>query len=145
MKKTQYGDYAKWVTFEVMANFQVRLILTDDLLKSATMRGLSAASDNADAFCFHLKATGLSYLVLNLNSPEATVAHECWHIVHRVLTYCGVADMDDEIVAYHLDHLVEQVYKFKNAIQSASRKEKTDEPKRKRRTGGAAASKRRNR
>jgi hypothetical protein len=24
-KLTQYGDYAKWVTFDVMANYQVRL------------------------------------------------------------------------------------------------------------------------
>ena len=86
MKKTQYGDYAKWVTFEVMASFQVRLILTEDLSKSAVARLGNTADGPADAFCYHIKGEGRSYLFLKLDSPEATVAHECWHIVHRVLT-----------------------------------------------------------
>lgn len=120
-KLTPYGDYATWVTFEIMANYHVRLILTDDLLKSATRTG-SRPDGPSDAFCFHIKGESRSYIFLKLDSAESTVAHECWHIVHRVLTWCNVKDMDDEIVAYHLDYMVEQVYKFKKAILAGKAK-----------------------
>lgn len=143
---TQYGDYATWISFPVMANYQVRLILTNDLQKSANSR-LSQPPQNADAFCYHVKDEGRSYIFLGLDAEESTVAHECWHIVHRVLTYCGVQDMDDEIVAYHLDHIVEQVYRFKNAIKapkSGTKKEVTSGQSN-RRTGSKAANQTRNR
>jgi hypothetical protein len=130
-KLTEYGDYATWVSFEVMANYQVQLIITDDLMKSAKGR-INSSPEEADAFCFHVKGAGRSYIFLRHDSDESVVAHECWHIVHRVLTYCGVADMDDEIVAYHLDHMVEKVYEFKKAIQSSTKKEASDGRKKRR-------------
>ena len=141
-KPTEYGDYATWVSFDVMANYQVRLIFTNDLVKSATAR-IAAPSPDGDAFCYHVKGDGRSYIFLKFDSDESTVAHECWHIVHRVLTYCGVQDMDDEIVAYHLDHMVEKVYQFKNAIKSSTKKEVQNDDNG--RTGSKAANKTRNR
>jgi hypothetical protein len=133
-KMTEFGDYATWITFEVMANFQVRLILTNDFSKSAAARLGSTNREGGDAFCFHVKGEGRSYIFLKLDSDEGTVVHECWHIVYRMLKWCGVVDMDDEIIAYHLDHLVEKVYEFKNAIKSSTTKEARN-GKRKRRTG----------
>jgi hypothetical protein len=116
-KLTQYGDYATWVTFEVMANYRVRLVLTKDLLKSSERLGTRPElGASTDAFCFHVAGEGRSYIFLQLNSSESTVAHECWHIVHKVLAYCGVIDLDSELVAYYLDHMVEKVYEFKKAI-----------------------------
>lgn len=123
-KITEYGDWATWVHFEVMANYSVRLVFTDDLLKSAKARIGSTPDRDADAFCYHVKGVGQSYMFLKFDSSESTVAHECWHIIHQVLTYCGVVDMDDEIVAYHLDHMVEKVYEFKNKIQSEKKHDK---------------------
>jgi hypothetical protein len=118
-KMTEYGDYATWLNFPVMSNYAVRLIFTDDLDKSAAGRRLSSRpSVKADAFCFHVKDEGQSYIVLKHDSNEGTIAHECWHIVHRVLGYCGVADMDDEIVAYHISYMVEKVYEFKKRVQA---------------------------
>jgi hypothetical protein len=119
IKKSQYGDYAKWVGFEIMANYQVRVILTEDLIKSAKSRLGSEPGESADAFCYHVKDTGRSYIFLPLDAPESTVVHEAWHIIHRVLTYCHVVDMDDEVVAYHLDHLIEKIYEFKKAVKSS--------------------------
>lgn len=119
---TPYGDYAKWVTFEVMANYQVRLIITNDLLKSADAQLGSRPSEGADAFCFHVKGTGRSYIFLKHDSPPDVVAHECYHIIHRIFTWCNVEDWDNEIVAYHLSHMVEEVYKFKKEIQKSRSK-----------------------
>ena len=120
-RKTQYGDYAKWISFEVMANYQVRLILTDDLRKSGAARLGCPPDDGADAFCYHIKGEGRSYLFLKLDSPEGTVVHECWHIIFCMFNWCGVKDFDDECTAYHLDHLVEKVYEFKKSIQEVTR------------------------
>jgi hypothetical protein len=126
VKKTQYGDYATWVDFEVMANYRVRLILTDDIFKSAKGRLGSIPEDSADAFCFHVKSTGMSYLVLKHDSPAGTIAHECWHIIYRMFHWCGVRDFDDETTAYHLDHLIEKVYDFYDAVKSSNTKEASD-------------------
>lgn len=123
-KITKFGDYAKWVTFEVMANFQVRVVFSDDLFKSAKARLGSIPDESADAFVYHVKDEGKSYIFLPMDASENVVVHECWHIVRRVFRWCHVADLDDEIVAYHLDHLVEKVYEFKNTIPKKESNEK---------------------
>ncbi len=129
-KISEYGDYATWVTFEIMAGYQVRVILTNDLDKSAKARLNSNPEVHGDGFVFNVKGEGRSYIFLEHDAPESTVAHECWHIVHRIMDWCG-AELDDEVVAYHLDHMVEKVYQFKNAIKSSTRKKSNE---RKRRT-----------
>jgi hypothetical protein len=122
-KVTEYGDWATWVGFEVMANYQVRVILTNDIAKSSRGRLSSGPDGNADAFCYHVEGDGKSYIFLPLDAPECTFVHECWHVIYRMFHYCGVTDFDDEVTAYHLDHLVEKVFEFKNAVKSSITKE----------------------
>ena len=43
--------------------------------------------------------------------------------------YCHVVDMDDEVIAYHLDHMVEKVYEFKEAIEAAVKSSVKEEGK----------------
>ena len=118
MKKTQHGDYAMWLTFNVLARYQVRIIFSNDVRKSAIKRiGHDPIDKDADAFVYHLRDTGMSYIFLPLDTTEHMVAHEAWHIVFRMFHYVHVQDMDDEMVAYHLGHLVEKIYEFKNKIQ----------------------------
>jgi hypothetical protein len=132
-KITEFGDYATWVTFEVMASYQVRVILSKDLAKSAKLRlGCNPESTDGGGFVFNVKGEGRSYIFLEHEAPESTVAHECWHIVHQIMDWCG-AELDNEVVAYHLDHMVEKVYEFKNAIKSSTRR--SPNGKRKRRAG----------
>ena len=119
VRMTQYGDWATWIEFDVMANYCVRIIFSNDIIKSAKERIGRGPGEGADAFCYHVHDTGRSYIFLPLDSPPGTIVHECWHIVHRVMGYCHVTDMDDEVVAYHLDHMVEKVYEFKEAIEAA--------------------------
>ena len=126
-KKTQYGDYAKWLNFTVMANYSVRLIITDDLTKSGKARLGKGPKENSDAFCSHITGEGMSYLFLRHDSTESTVAHECWHIVYRMFNWCGVQDFEDELTAYHISYLVEKVYEFKNAVKSSTKKEVSDD------------------
>jgi hypothetical protein len=117
---TQYGDYATWITFEVMAGFTVRLVFSDDVVKSAIARIGHGPGEKADAFVYNVKDDGKTYVFLPLDADESTIAHECWHVIHRMFEYCGVDGFDNEMTAYHLDHLIEYVYKFKRAIQATS-------------------------
>ena len=120
MKKTQHGDYAMWLTFNVLARYQVRIIFSNDVRKSAIKRiGHDPIDKDADAFVYHLRDTGMSYIFLPLDATEHMVAHEAWHIVFRMFHYVHVQDMDDEMVAYHLGHLVEKIYEFKNKIKKS--------------------------
>ena len=118
-KKTQFGDYATWIRFEVFSSYAVRLILTDDLTKSAKARlGHMPADPAADGFVFHPNEIAQSYIFLPMNPSENVIAHEAWHIVHKVMDYVG-AGIDSEVVAYQPGWLVGQIYRFKNSIQEA--------------------------
>ena len=134
MRKTKYGDYAKWLRFEVFSRYAIRLIFSSDLKKSAMGRlGHMPSDEFADAFVFHVKDHGQSYIFLPLKVSEGVVAHEAWHIIHRVLNFAGVEEFDNEVVAYHLGWLVEQIYKFKNQIsekRNDQRKPRTGRKKR---------------
>jgi hypothetical protein len=130
MKKTRYDDYAKWTNFDVFSNYTVRIVFSSDLRKSAMGRlGHMPADESAVAFVFHVHNRSQSYIFLPLDTSESTVAHEAWHVVHKVLKCSGVEEFDDEVVAYHLGWLVRQIYQFKNQISE----KKHDQ--RKRRTG----------
>lgn len=134
MRKTKYGDYAKWLRFEVFSRYAIRLIFSSDLRKSAMGRfGHMPSDEFTDAFVFHVKDHSQSYIFLPLKVSESTVAHEAWHVIHNVMTFAGVEAFDDEVVAYHLGWLVEQIYKFKNQIsekRNAKRKRGTGSKKR---------------
>jgi hypothetical protein len=114
-KLTPYNDYAMWVTFDIFSNYRVRLVISDDLVKSGKARLNSAPDAGGDGFVFNVTGEGRSYLFLTSNSVEGTVAHECWHVVRRMFDWIG-ADLDNELVAYHLGYMVDKVYEFKRAI-----------------------------
>jgi hypothetical protein len=127
-KKTKYGDYATWLYFDVFAKYQVRIIFTDDLMKSTDARITKMPSTNADA-CVYNTLLGRSYIFLKNTSPPGTVAHEAWHVVRNIFTYVGVKKFDDETVAYHLDYLVEAIYKFKEQILKAEKENEPSKPR----------------
>jgi len=51
------------------------------------------------------------YLVFSLDPEPGHIAHESFHAVWNMLKGVG-AELDDETVAYHLDHLVSHIHKF---------------------------------
>jgi hypothetical protein len=120
-KKTKYGDYATWIKFEVFSNYHVRLVFSNDLAKSAKGRlGHMPADHAADAFVYHPTDGAQSYMFLPMHAGEGTIAHEAWHVVHKIFGYVG-AEMDNENVAYHLGWLIKEIYDFKKAVKSSRR------------------------
>lgn len=60
------------------------------------------------ALSVHVDDDLKSFIFLTSDSDAGTVAHEAWHCVSRMLEASG-AELDDEVVAYHLGYLVRRI------------------------------------
>jgi len=69
--------------------------------------------EDTEAATFHTTNLSESFLFFRpkRHVKVSTIAHECWHVVHRMLDYSG-AVLDNETVAYHLGFLVGAVCKL---------------------------------
>lgn len=71
-------------------------------------------------------------IIYQCSAEAGTIAHESWHAVRRMLVHVG-AELENEVVAYHLGHLVQQTTLFKNSPRrkkkSAKAKKKVDKKK----------------
>jgi hypothetical protein len=130
-KKTQYGDYATWIYFPILARYAVRLIITDNLAKSFGERlGEGRLGGCTDGCCFHDK-NGQTWMFLSDGVSQGTVAHEAFHVMYEIHDYIG-AKVENEMLAYHLGYLVNEVEKFRDkvkrvkATKSFTKKEASD-------------------
>lgn len=113
-------EHRRRVLFPVFSNYQVRIIFSDDLAKSYEKifkRPLDRDVDMTNAF-HAISKSGCSHLFFRIgNAPSGTIAHECVHVIWRLLIeWAGVTKMDDEVVAYHVGWLVQQVTNFRNEL-----------------------------
>ena len=67
--------------------------------------------DGAGLYSFN-QDKGVGTIFLVYNTDAGTIAHECWHCVKRMFEYVG-AHLDNELVAYTLGYLVNEVNKLK--------------------------------
>lgn len=103
------------VRFPVFANYTVNIVITDDVVKSRKSRDakLGEPYDGVTAQAIHswpLDGQGSSWLFFTQNVGAGTVAHECFHCVRRIMRWLG-ADIENEVVAYHLGYLVDKTWK----------------------------------
>lgn len=103
------------IEFPVFSSYIVHVEIMSDLKKTLlkyphTKNIPDEDSDNCDAMTVHDEGH-LSFLFLKYNSSVGAVAHECWHVVRRMMTIMGV-EIDSETTAYHLGYLVNQVFRF---------------------------------
>jgi hypothetical protein len=121
MKKNKYGDFRRTVVFPVFSRYGVHVVFTDDIARSKKHRyGNDRDCDNAEAM--HIpNVGGTSYLLFKYDAGPRIIAHECWHAVRGLLLWVG-AELDNEVVAYHLGYLVGEVHKFSSAVKSSTKK-----------------------
>lgn len=67
--------------------------------------------DDCKALTHHLEDVKESIIFLRSKFTIADIVHESWHVIFRMFEYFG-AELEDEVVAYHLDYLVQQIYNF---------------------------------
>jgi|SRR5690348_16273695 len=102
------------IEFPVFSYYIVHVEVTSDIKKTAAKyeqtRNIPDL-ENGDAWSIHPANENFSFIFLKPNPSVGTIAHECWHVVKRMMDYMGV-ELDSETVAYHLGYLVDKVFRF---------------------------------
>ncbi len=68
------------------------------------------------------KCSYYSYIFLKPDASAGNISHEVYHAICNMFHYIG-AEHEDEILAYHIGYLVDEIEKLK-AIKLGTRKEK---------------------
>lgn len=55
-----------------------------------------------------------AFIFLNPKETPGIIAHECYHGISRMFEYIGADSVDEEIMAYTLGDIIDQVSKFIN-------------------------------
>lgn len=104
------------IRFPVFANYIVYVVVTEDIKASSDkVYKIEPVDDEKATAAMHAApadGTPEAYLFFH---PErlhyGTIAHESWHCVRRLLMLMG-AELENEVVAYHLGYLVTELHKF---------------------------------
>jgi hypothetical protein len=121
--------YELVLTFPVFSDYKIVTTITKDL--SETSRYIADrdylkdhnGSDTADAFTATFPLKSLSRIYLLPDPDMGTVAHEAYHAVRALLERFGCKD-DEEVIAYHLGYIVDQIAAFNLSVRSKFKKGK---------------------
>lgn len=116
MSKPRLRIKKREVEFSIFSGYTVYIIATNDIARAALRFKQTKNTDigtDTQAICVHEVDNGITYMFLPFTSDAGDVAHECWHVVKRMLEYVG-AELENEVVAYHLGFLVRQAHKTLN-------------------------------
>jgi hypothetical protein len=117
LKKTKHGDYEKKVTFPVFSGYAVRIVFTDDLPKSRISRyGNAGAAGEGDTNAMVSTNSEGCHIFFKPMARTGVIAHEAYHAVRRMLDWIGARECDEEVVAYHLTHLVDVIAVFQQRV-----------------------------
>ena len=104
------------IEFPVLSNYQIHVEVTSDLKKALAKypqtKNIYEEEDiTTDAMAVHVNNDGTSFIFLPPNASAGTIAHECWHVVRRMMDYLGI-ELGNEVVAYYLGYLVNRIFRF---------------------------------
>lgn len=102
--------------------FTVHLIFSKSAVDSRKKRDklFKRVYDDGPACALHCTITGDesgSYIFLPLNTGIESVVHECCHAIWRIQQVTG-AEFCNETAAYHTGHLVAEVCRFMDKMNS---------------------------
>lgn len=107
----------KVLDFSILGHYQVHIELSSNIraalkkYKQTENVNMDDDDEDTDALAIHVKNVSFSYIFLPHNARPGTIAHESWHVVRRMFEHVG-ADLEDEMVAYHIGYLVDQIVKM---------------------------------
>ena len=98
------------VIFPVFSNYLVHAEITNDLYKAMDRYPETKVIEDRDceAITVNVVKEPRSFIFLKEGVSPGTIAHESWHVVRRMMNYMDV-ELDNEVVAYHLGHLVDKI------------------------------------
>lgn len=101
------------VHFPVFSDYFVHIEVASDIKKAMQKyppTKVIEMDDSTDAVTVHVEEA-MAFIFLPKNAKAGTIAHECWHAIHHMMSVFNV-DIESETVAYHLGYLVEKASKL---------------------------------
>ena len=117
MKKPLLKEKIKEVWFAPY-EYLITVIITNNVLDSRTNRNEKLGELDKEFFTKYTDAlhnhnnSPEGHIFLNENVTFGTIAHECYHAISRMFQWIG-AEKEEEITAYHIGYLVDEIEKFK--------------------------------
>ena len=105
------------IEFPVFSNYWIHAEFASDIA-AATKKYPSTecvgeeALDTYEALTIHVEEN-CSFIFLKPNASAGTIAHESYHAIKRMFDVMDVKKQN-EVVAYHLGYLVDQITKFRS-------------------------------
>jgi hypothetical protein len=99
------------IRFPVFRDYEVRVILANDIVRTGQRIGSEDLSNTAGAYVVKPEQPHVGYLILGPDPDEELIAHEASHAVKHMFKVSG-ARMDDEAFAHHIGYLVGRIHKF---------------------------------
>ena len=97
--------------------YTFHIVITTAFVKSRKSREEFLGKCDYDiptlAMCSHGGMySNFTYLFINPNAGNGTIAHECYHAICNLFKYVD-AEHEEEIFAYHLSYLVDEIERLK--------------------------------
>lgn len=106
------------IEFKAFGQYRVLVVVNQNLetsignrLDSLQEKTVPDDIETIRAITYHIDDIKESVIFLRRRCSLADIVHECWHVIYRMFQYFGAA-LEDEVVAYHLDYLCQEVFSF---------------------------------
>lgn len=96
------------VKFPIFQNFTIHVVFTDDWRAEAVKLNADLTDDSIAWTVSEGKA---AHIIFPHHPDPDVVAHETFHAIWALMKFAG-AEMEEEVVAYHLGHVVELITKW---------------------------------
>lgn len=106
-------DKTKTWLFPVFG-YEIKVVSSNDIMKAMqkfkhTKNIDVEEHDSSAALSVHVSKEPLTYIFVPHRITLEMMVHEAFHAVRRMLKYHSINTDDNEIVAYHLGYLVQQI------------------------------------
>lgn len=98
-------------------HWSIDMVVTPDVVEYAKSRGWPGGvqEETTDGITLWFSKEQLSVIIIQPDASAGVIAHEAWHAVRRMLLHVG-AELENEVVAYHLGYVVNHLTNFKNGV-----------------------------
>lgn len=114
--------HRKKIKFPALGDFEVRVILSANVKKTA--HALHSNAEGDEAVCItESDKPGMCWLVFCESPTVDHIAHESYHAVVAMLQFTG-AKREEEVVAHHVGYLTQKIFDFTRATKPRAEEKK---------------------
>lgn len=98
-------------SFPVFSGYKITVVSSNDIKKAIGKfkHTKNVDVENTEACHIAVENEPLSYIFVPHRITLSQMVHESYHAIRRLMRYHGVNLDDNEVVAYHLGYLVQQI------------------------------------